>query len=94
MLPSISDTPQPRDTIKKESYFLNNSGLFVILNIMKLDRTKLSIVALKDGADTHFWATRDPLDRLRAVQIDRQVAYGRTSTSRRLQRVLEVAERI
>lgn len=60
---------------------------------MKLDRTKLSTVPLKNDADIRYWAGRTPLERLRAIQLHRQIAYGRASTSRRLQRVLEIAER-
>jgi hypothetical protein len=63
---------------------------------MKLDRTQLMIEELHgraESSDQAYWKDRTPLDRLRAVQIDRQVAYGRASTSRRLQRILEVADR-
>ena len=63
---------------------------------MKLDRTRLVIEDLHgdaDSSDRMYWRDRTPLERLRALQTDRQVAYGRTSTTRRLQRVLEVAER-
>ena len=61
---------------------------------MKLDKTKLSIVVMKDSSDVRYWAMRSPLERLKAVEINRQVAYGRASTSGRLQRVLEVVERV
>jgi len=61
---------------------------------MNVDRKRLTIVDLRDTSDRTFWRDHTPLERLRAVQINRQVAYGRTSTSGRLQRILEVAERI
>ena len=61
---------------------------------MELDRSKLSIVGLHESSDVAYWAQRSPLERLRAVEVDRQVAYGKSSTSRRLQRVLEVVERV
>ena len=63
---------------------------------MKLDRTQLVIEELhgrSESSDQMYWKDKTPLDRLRAVQIDRQAAYGRASTSRRLQRILEVADR-
>jgi hypothetical protein len=63
---------------------------------MKLDRTQLVIEELHGRAeisDRAYWVAKTPLERLRALQIDRQVAYGRTSASRRLQRVLEVSYR-
>ena len=61
---------------------------------MNVDRTRLTVVDLRDTSDRAFWRVRTPFERLRAVQINRQVAYGRTSTSERLQRILEVAERV
>ncbi len=63
---------------------------------MKLDRTQLVIEDLHGRAelsDRTYWENRTPMERLRAVQIDRQVAYGRASASRRLQRILEVVDR-
>ncbi len=63
---------------------------------MKLDRTKLEVEELHGGSessDLGFWHAMTPIERLRAVQVNRLVAYGRASTSQRLQRVLEVAER-
>jgi len=64
--------------------------------MMKVDRETLQVEDLHgdaEASDRAYWRACTPLERLRAVQIDRQVAYGRASTSRRLQRVLEVAER-
>ncbi len=62
---------------------------------MKVDRTKLVVddLGAADASDRAYWRDKTPVERLRAVQQDRQVAYGRASTARRLQRVLEVAER-
>ena len=63
---------------------------------MELDRTRLVIEELHgraESSDRMYWRNQTPLDRLRAVQIDRQVAYGRASASQRLQRVLDVADR-
>ncbi len=63
---------------------------------MKLDHTQLVIEDLHGHAefsDRAYWEIRTPIERLHAMQIDRQVAYGRTSASRRLQRVLEVVDR-
>jgi len=57
---------------------------------MKMDRTKLSVVDLKDSSDIEYWNKQSPKDRLLAIQIHRQVAYGRSTTSGRLQRILEI----
>jgi hypothetical protein len=69
---------------------------FAKINMMNLDRKTLTIENLHGNAEVRdrlYWSDRTPEECLRAVQIDRQVAYGRASTSRRLQRILEVAER-
>ena len=63
---------------------------------MKVDRTKFMVVNIHGGgesSDRVYWQDKTPDERLRAVQTDRLVAYGRASTSQRLQRVLEVAQR-
>lgn len=63
---------------------------------MRLDRTKLAIEDLHGHAewrDRMYWRDKTPIERLQALQIDREVAYGRANASKRLQRVLEVAQR-
>ncbi len=61
---------------------------------MNMDRTKLSVVDLKDSSDIRYWANKSPEERLQAIQIDRQVAYGKSNASGRLQRILEITERV
>ncbi len=61
---------------------------------MKVARHKLSIVDRRAKTpDKGYWLGQSASERLRAVQINRQVAYGRTDVARRLQRILEVVER-
>ena len=59
---------------------------------MKIDKTQLSVVDLKDSSDVEYWQKQSPLDRLRAIEIHRQVAYGKSNTSKRFQKILEVVE--
>jgi hypothetical protein len=64
--------------------------------VIKLDRSKLMIEVHfedSDESDRAYWLDRTPIERLQAMQFFRQVAYGETSATIRLQRVLEVAER-
>jgi len=64
--------------------------------MMKLDRTQLTITDLHgqaEAADRDYWHGKSPAERLRAVQTNREIAYGRANASKRLQRILEVAER-
>ena len=61
---------------------------------MKVARNQLSIAKLHATApDRRYWLGLSASERLRVVQINRQVAYGRANGARRLQRILEVAER-
>ena len=61
---------------------------------MDIDRTQLSIVDLHDSmADSNYWLRKTPIERLRAIQVHREAAYGRARSSQGLQRVLEVIER-
>ena len=60
---------------------------------MKVDRNTLKIADLHRQSDDRYWQARTPVQRLRAVQLNREVAFGRIRSSQRLQRILEVAER-
>lgn len=83
-------------SLNKEKPCCGRYAVLVALQIMRLDRTRLVIENLHQGAedsDKQYWKRSSPLERLRAVQIDRQVAYGHANASRRLQRILEIADR-
>ena len=60
---------------------------------LKVDRKTLSVASLHDSNDDAYWQTRTPEERLRAIQINRQAAYGKPNATGRLQRVLEVVKR-
>ena len=60
---------------------------------MKMDRNRLSVVTLRESDDDAYWQSCTATDRLRAMQINRQVAYGKSNATGRLQRVLEVVKR-
>ena len=62
---------------------------------MKIDRTILVMENHHheaERADQRYWDEKTPVERFRAIQTHRQAAYGNEAT-RRLQRVLEIAER-
>ena len=60
---------------------------------LKLDRTALSIGSLSDTSEERtYWLTQTPRERLKQIEILRRINYGDQAT-RRLQRVLEVAQR-
>jgi len=56
----------------------------------RLDRTRLSLGPLDDGADREYWLSRSPLERLEGIELLRRLNYGEAATSARLQRVLEL----
>ena len=61
-----------------------------------IDRREFSVIAVEDQQDDEiaFWRDKTPDERLRAVELTRQIIYGNDATSARLQRVLEIAERV
>ena len=60
---------------------------------LKLDRTALSIGSFSDTSEERaYWLTQTPRERLKQIEILRRINYGNRAT-RRLQRVLEVAQR-
>ncbi len=61
--------------------------------MLKIDRTAVKITSLKESDEKEFWLSRPPAERLIALELLRQIAYGYESNSLRLQRVFEIAER-
>ena len=61
----------------------------------EVDRSVVSVVSLDDQREdeVRFWRGKTPHERLEAVELTRQLLYGRDATTARLQRVLEVAQR-
>ena len=59
----------------------------------RVDRQAFSVTSVSNEADdAAYWRTRTPLERLRAVELNRQVVYGYGLTPPRFQRVLEITE--
>jgi hypothetical protein len=60
----------------------------------KLDKTTFSVASLTDeSGEKEYWLSKNPYERLRALELMRQIAYGYDPSTERLQRVLEVVER-
>ena len=58
----------------------------------KIDKRFFSVVSLSDQSDDrNYWFTRDPIERIRHIEVLRRINYGNRAASR-LQRVLEFAE--
>jgi hypothetical protein len=62
----------------------------------KLDKTAFSVLSSfeeADKQDKEYWLSRTPLERLQYMELLRRINYGSNATAR-LQRVLEIAERV
>ena len=65
----------------------------------RLDKSAFSVSSLAaDGTpadereEETYWHSKTPEERLRAVEINRQLVYGYGTTAPRLQRILEIVE--
>ena len=64
-----------------------------VIDTVKMDKHKLSVVALSDESDEKaYWHAKTPHERLEAVELMRQINYGYDPTTARVQRVLEVVK--
>ena len=59
----------------------------------RVDRTALTVTRLQEDDTDIFWLSKSTLDRIEAIEINRQVVYGYGPIAPRLQRLLEVARR-
>ncbi|RPJ42204.1 MAG: hypothetical protein EHM27_01095 [Deltaproteobacteria bacterium] len=59
----------------------------------RLDKTRLKVSSLDDiTEEKQYWLSRNPADRLNAIELNRRMVYGTDRTTSRLQRLLEAAE--
>mgnify|MGYP006305793657 CR=1 FL=1 len=68
-------------------------SMIVVMADLKVDRTKLTVHTMGENSDDQFWWSQTPAERIAAIQVNRQAAYGKSRASATLQRVLEVARR-
>jgi len=62
----------------------------------KMDKTVFSVLSSfeeADKQDKEYWLSRTPLERLQRMELLRRINYGSNATAR-LQRVLEITERV
>jgi hypothetical protein len=64
-----------------------------LIDEWRMDRAQWSESTLADqGRDRAYWLTRDPAERLAAIELARQIHYGYDPATTRLQRVYSVHE--
>jgi hypothetical protein len=65
-----------------------------LLDNARVDRTAFSVTSLQEAeqADREYWRSRTPDERLAALELSRQIAYGYDPTTRGLSRFFEVAQ--
>jgi len=65
-----------------------------LLDRVRVDRTAFSVTTLEEAAqaDREYWQSRTPDERLAAMELSRQIAYGYDPTARGLSRFFEVVE--
>jgi len=64
------------------------------LHRARLDKTAFSVASLADESDEKkYWLSKSPCERLRALELMRQIAYGYDPSTERLQRFFEVTQR-
>jgi len=61
----------------------------------RMDKTTFSVGSLLEPSDDKaYWLSKTPEERLEACELMRQMIYGYDPTTTRLQRVLEIAQRL
>ena len=61
----------------------------------EIQRTAFTVAsALEESDEKSYWLSKTPCERLEAVELMRQILYGYDPSTTRLQRVLEIAQRL
>jgi hypothetical protein len=64
------------------------------LDSTRIDKNSVAVTPLSGPPnDREYWFSKSPYERLRAVEVLREINYGRRECTARLQRVFEVAQR-
>jgi hypothetical protein len=59
---------------------------------LKVDRAAFSVTSLDDTDEKEYWFSKTSYERLEALEWMRQVIYGYSPSTTRLQRVLTIAQ--
>lgn len=65
------------------------------VNELRIDRTAFSVVPLSEaGNDVAYWLSRTAEERRQRIEISRRVLYGEVACTRRMEKVIEVVNRL
>jgi len=65
-----------------------------IIDTLNIDKSQFMVLSLDKGKEPeNYWHLRTPLERLQAIEIMRNINYGKDVSTRRLQSVFEVTQR-
>ena len=63
------------------------------IETFKIDKSVISVTSFSEESDEKaYWHAKTPHERLKAVELMRQIHYGYDPATTRLQRVLEVTQ--
>lgn len=63
------------------------------MEMPRLDKTVLTLASIDEvDEERSYWHSQTPYKRLQAVELLRELNYGKSAISGRLQRLLEIAE--
>jgi hypothetical protein len=64
-----------------------------LVDSVRIEKTAFSVASLFDESDEKdYWLSKTPYERLEAIELMRQIIYGYSPSTTRLQRVLTVAQ--
>ena len=64
-------------------------------NVPKLNKKIVEVTSLYDiEEEKRYWMSKNPLERIEAVEINRRMIYGQDRVTSRLQRFFETAQLI
>ena len=64
-------------------------------NMPRLNKKMVRVTSFNDIEDEkRYWMSKNPLERIEAVEINRRMIYGQDRVASRLQRFLETAQLI
>ncbi len=62
-------------------------------NLPRLNKKKITLTSLNDiEEEKEYWLSKEPIERIEAIEILRRMIYGQDRATSRLQRFLEIAE--